>query len=423
MKKIIISTLILTTVLFLGTEILAQEDDEVRRSQILTESYLNINSPTELNDTLRANEGIEASSIDFSEDYQAEISAQGITGDRSYTLPNLSGEICLSAGNCDFAHTGTTNRLVKFGDEGFIDSSIEDNYTDVAINIDETGRLESIDDICTSLDGGICLTDLDSAISETIDPEELMEGTVQKEPGAGEEGRVPLWEGDDRLGDSDIYQNVSGIGIGTSPSHTLDVGGSMRVLGFRMPVSPEEGYGLMSDDRGVGTWRPVLTPRSEDADVAEKYPCTDCPQPGELVSVIDDMEVGRSKTDYDKNLIGIVSTDPALTLASYLDQDSSATVALAGRVPTKVSNEGGAIQPGDKLTSSSKPGVAMRANKTGRVVGVALESFSEDKGEIEVMINPHQYVNENSIQITDAETDEKYCLQIKEGELVKELCE
>jgi len=50
-------------------------------------------------------------------------------------------------------------------------------------------------------------------------------------------------------------------------------------------------------------------------------------------------------------------------------------VALNGRVPVKVSTENGEIKAGDFLTSSSIPGVAMKATKPGQVVGKALEDF------------------------------------------------
>ncbi|MBI4039324.1 hypothetical protein HY388_00670 [Candidatus Daviesbacteria bacterium] len=52
-------------------------------------------------------------------------------------------------------------------------------------------------------------------------------------------------------------------------------------------------------------------------------------------------------------------------------------VALAGRVPVKVSLENGPIEKGDYLTSSSTPGVAMKATKPGQVVGKALEPFGQ----------------------------------------------
>ena len=47
------------------------------------------------------------------------------------------------------------------------------------------------------------------------------------------------------------------LGIGTaSPSYTLDVGGTISTLGFRMPTGATAGYVLTSDDSGIGTWQP-----------------------------------------------------------------------------------------------------------------------------------------------------------------------
>ena len=50
-------------------------------------------------------------------------------------------------------------------------------------------------------------------------------------------------------------------------------------------------------------------------------------------------------------------------------------VALSGRVPVKVSTENGQIKAGDYLTSSSIPGVAMKANSDGMMIGQALTSY------------------------------------------------
>jgi hypothetical protein len=41
----------------------------------------------------------------------------------------------------------------------------------------------------------------------------------------------------------------------------------------------------------------------------------------------------------------------------------------------KVCTENGVIRPGDYLTSSSRPGVAMKATEKGEVVGKALQSY------------------------------------------------
>ena len=50
---------------------------------------------------------------------------------------------------------------------------------------------------------------------------------------------------------------------------------------------------------------------------------------------------------------------------------------MIGVIPTKVCLEGGIIRRGDLLVTSSKPGVAMKANlkkvRVGQVIGKALE--------------------------------------------------
>src|SRR5262249_12974454 len=52
-----------------------------------------------------------------------------------------------------------------------------------------------------------------------------------------------------------------------------------------------------------------------------------------------------------------------------------------GRVPVKVSLENGPIKIGDELAPSSTPGVAMRANGMGTVIGVALAPFDAEHQE------------------------------------------
>jgi hypothetical protein len=54
----------------------------------------------------------------------------------------------------------------------------------------------------------------------------------------------------------------------------------------------------------------------------------------------------------------------------------SVPVALAGRIPVKVSAENGRVKAGDFLTASSIPGVAMKATKAGPIIGQALQDFS-----------------------------------------------
>jgi hypothetical protein len=61
-------------------------------------------------------------------------------------------------------------------------------------------------------------------------------------------------------------------------------------------------------------------------------------------------------------------------------------MALAGRVPVKVTTENGAIGVGDMLVASSKPGYAMRGDiemikeTPGVVLGKAMGSLAEGRG-------------------------------------------
>lgn len=114
------------------------------------------------------------------------------------------------------------------------------------------------------------------------------------------------------------------------------------------------------------------------ADLAEVYFTNDpSVKPGDVMMFDSSLESGvkKSQKAYDSQVLGIVSTNPALTIGDSGKSGLPVPVALSGRVPVKVSTENGSIQPGDYLTSSSIPGVAMRATKAGPVVGQAMTSY------------------------------------------------
>jgi hypothetical protein len=134
-------------------------------------------------------------------------------------------------------------------------------------------------------------------------------------------------------------------------------------------------------------------------DVAEEYDAVDeSIGPGDVV---------RFKRDADNNLaieraggegrlgdneaIGVISTAPGLYLKDWqANKKNGRPVALAGRVPVRVSLENGPIKRGDYLSASSTPGVAMKAT-TGTVIGRAMEDFgggqSGDSAEVKEQIN------------------------------------
>jgi hypothetical protein len=142
-------------------------------------------------------------------------------------------------------------------------------------------------------------------------------------------------------------------------------------------------------------------------DIAEWFSASEELEPGDLVSIDPEAytagSVMESKERYDSNLIGIVSTEPGLTLGEPAD-GFAYPIALAGRVPIKVSTENGSIKPGDQLTSSSTSGVAMKATKSGPIIGKALDSFDESSvGTIVTFVSVGWYVaplgTDNATQI------------------------
>lgn len=116
-------------------------------------------------------------------------------------------------------------------------------------------------------------------------------------------------------------------------------------------------------------------------DVAEDYPTRDDTlEPGDVVSIETNERgfVRKSSGVYDYSVIGVYSSQPALRLSQddvTLNGGRAIPIALAGRVPVKVSTENGTINAGDYLTSSSTPGVAMKAKKSGIIIGQAMEGY------------------------------------------------
>lgn len=126
-------------------------------------------------------------------------------------------------------------------------------------------------------------------------------------------------------------------------------------------------------------------------DFAEMFPSPDSLVAGEVVVFGDaSQQVKRAGGEtYNPKIAGIVSTRPGFLAGT--NTPGSVPVALAGRVPTFVSSENGPINIGDPVTTSSRPGYAMRATKAGPIVGYAAESFSGSTGSIVVYVNVSYY--------------------------------
>lgn len=133
----------------------------------------------------------------------------------------------------------------------------------------------------------------------------------------------------------------------------------LLVSGIRSPAHAQD------FDFGFATYVPIRDENVEDGSV--------------IVTSLDGMYLARYP--YDSTLSGVVALKAAIVLG--FKGDGLYPINTKGTINTRVSTTNGKIAKGDLITSSTIPGVAMRASKTGTVLGTAMEEFtSEDPNEI-----------------------------------------
>lgn len=87
------------------------------------------------------------------------------------------------------------------------------------------------------------------------------------------------------------------------------------------------------------------------------------------------------------SIFGVVSDNPAASL-EIEDLENSQLVVSTGTSQVRVSNANGDIEVGDFITSSATAGVGQRADRSGVVVGTAMQEYSAgDPGLILVSLN------------------------------------
>jgi filamentous hemagglutinin len=120
------------------------------------------------------------------------------------------------------------------------------------------------------------------------------------------------------------------------------------------------------------------------ADLAEKYTADAEYVPGTVVVFGGDKEVTVTSTDADRAVAGVVSTNPSYIMNAGLEAEHVATVALTGRVPTRVT---GTVHKGDLMVSAGY-GLARAEQdpRVGTVIGKALENHEGTEGVIEVVV-------------------------------------
>jgi hypothetical protein len=120
------------------------------------------------------------------------------------------------------------------------------------------------------------------------------------------------------------------------------------------------------------------------ADLAEKYTADAAYEPGTVVSFGGAKEVTITASSPDRRVAGVVSTNPSYIMNGGLEAEFVATVALTGRVPTKVV---GPVRKGDLMVSAGNGQARADVDpQVGTVIGKALEDFDGAEGVIEVVV-------------------------------------
>ena len=219
------------------------------------------------------------------------------------------------------------------------------------------------------------------------------------------------------VGDSFSAFMTNGTDIGDATATFLDSPATTSNVVYTVCSSSNSVLGSAPTNNRIDV---TLVPLG--ADVAENYYTKDDSiEEGDIVSMDSSIQAGvrKSSLAYDRQTVGVVSTVPGLLLQDELgmgNEGRPVPVALAGRIPVKVSAENGRVKVGDYLTSSSVPGVAMKATKAGPVIGQAIQNFNYADDAIGLVIafvknsyfNGEALVDDTGIALTGTDLLQKF---------------
>lgn len=101
----------------------------------------------------------------------------------------------------------------------------------------------------------------------------------------------------------------------------------------------------------------------------------------------------RSRTIYDPSMSGVITNKPGVVFITAGQQETYSMI-TAGNVWVNVDPKSSPIKKGEFVTSSGTPGKVMKAERSGYVLGTALENFERNKHRGKVFISLQvRYVN------------------------------
>ena len=182
-----------------------------------------------------------------------------------------------------------------------------------------------------------------------------------------------------------LVANINGAGASTTSANNIAIFQSVEVNQARIDRA---GKGFFNGGTQTG-----------GADVAEAFAVVgerSGYEPGDVLVIARGHKrtVTKCTKAYSTCVIGVHATKPGVLLTEQnVDADLSGLVPMGvmGVLPTKVCNEGGVIEAGDLLVTSSKTGYAMKGDEKkmrfGTILGKALEGFNGTSGTINVFVN------------------------------------
>lgn len=198
-------------------------------------------------------------------------------------------------------------------------------------------------------------------------------------------------------GHSTAAYGVRAEGGGTKAA-VLALAFGSSATNYGLQALSSSSHGVYADGATYGFYTPdKVFAGNGYSDIAEHMPAAADVGPGDVV-VIDpnqDEYVIRSYQANDPMVAGVISSEPAMLIGN---SESKTPLALAGRVPVKVSAENGAIHRGDLLTTSNTPGHAMKATAhimdgvafytPGTIIGKAMGELESGTGTLIVLVLP-----------------------------------
>ena len=178
-------------------------------------------------------------------------------------------------------------------------------------------------------------------------------------------------------------RGLGSAGTASVPLTSVVVNATNTYFGGSVLPSTTATYNLGSSG---ATWATIygLATSAKYADLAENYVADDDYEPGTVVIFGGDQEVTVCDKDASNAIAGVISTEPGYLMNAAINVPHVATVALVGRVPTKVK---GPIKKGQMLVGTSDGMARAEDNpKMGTVIGKALKDFDGDVGIIEVVV-------------------------------------